>query len=120
AFQVEVAKTIAIQLQAELSPNERSAIEMRSTSNLSAFDAYRRARTLVATSLYSLAEEKDMLQAVEYLNDAVARDPSFFEAYCELAAVHDRLYGVITGANRTPERLAQAESALQNAVRLRP
>ena len=92
AVQVEVAKTIATQLQAELSPNEQSAIERRSTSNLSAFDAYSRARTLVATSFYSLAEEKNMLQAVDYLNDAVARDPSFFEAYCELAAVHDRLY----------------------------
>ena len=67
AVQVEVAKTIATQLQAELSPNEQSAIERRSTSNLSAFDAYSRARTLVATSFYSLAEEKNMLQAVELL-----------------------------------------------------
>jgi len=120
AVQVEVAKTIARQLQAELSATEKSAIERRSTSNLSAFDAYSRARTLVATSLYSLAQEKDMLQAVTYLNDAVARDPSFFEAYCELAAAHDKLYADAMGANRTPERLAQAESALQNAARLRP
>ena len=120
AVQVEVAKTVATQLQAKLSPNEQSAIERRSTTDLSAFDAYSRARTLLATSLYSLAQEKDLLQAVDYLNDAVARDPSFFEAYCELVAVHDQLYWVTTGSNRTPERLAQAESALQNAARLRP
>ena len=119
AVQVEVAKTIARELQAELSATEKSAIEQRTTSNLSAFDAFSRARTLLATSFYSLAQEKDMLQAVTYLNDAVAQDPSFFEAYCELAAVHDRLYAD-AAANRTPERLAQAESALQNAARLRP
>ena len=120
AVQVEVAKTIARELQAELSANEKSAIERRTTTDLSAFDAYSRARTLMTTSFYSLAEEKNMLQAVTYLNDAVAQDPSFFEAYCELAAAHDRLYADATGANRTPERLAQAESALQNAARLRP
>jgi serine/threonine protein kinase len=118
--QVEIAKTIASQLQAELSANEKSAVERRTTTNLSAFDAYSRARTLVTTSLYSLAQEKDMLQAVTYLNDAVAQDPLFFEAYCELATAHDRLYADATGTNRTPERLAQAESALQNAARLRP
>ena len=120
AVQVEVAKTIARELQAELSANEQSAIERRTTTDLSAFDAYSRARTLMTTSFYSLAEEKNMLQAVTHLNDAVAQDPSFFEAYCELAAAHDRLYADATGANRTPERLAQAESALQNAARLRP
>ena len=61
AVQVEVAKTIATQLQAELSPNEKSAIERRSTSNLSAFDAFSRARTLVATSFYSLAAGKEQV-----------------------------------------------------------
>jgi serine/threonine-protein kinase len=120
AVQVEVAKTIARELQAELSATEKSAIERRTTTDLSAFDAFSRARTLMTTSFYSLAQEKNRLQAVTYLNDAVARDPSFFEAYCELAAVHDRLYADATAANRTPERLAQAESALQNAARLRP
>ena len=67
AVQVEVAKTVATQLQAKLSANEQSAIEQRSTTDLSAFDAYSRARTLLATSLYSLAEEKDLLQAVDLL-----------------------------------------------------
>ena len=119
-FRLKSRKRLRVELQAELSANEKSAVERRTTTDLSAFDAYSRARTLVTTSFYSLAQEKDMLQAVTYLNDAVAQDPSFFEAYCELAAVHDRLYADATGANRTPERLAQAESALQNAARLRP
>src|SRR5262249_28593264 len=51
------------------------------------------------------------------LNQALARDPSFFEAYCQLAFAHDGLYFV--GFDHTPARLAQAESAVQAASRLR-
>jgi serine/threonine-protein kinase len=120
AVQVEVAKTVASQLQAELSPNEKSAIERRSTADLSAYDGYRRARTLLATSFFSLSLEKNIKEAIDILNGVVARDPSFFEAYCDLVAAHGRLYATVGTANRTPERLAQAESALQNAARLRP
>src|SRR2546421_11997476 len=32
------------------------------------------------------------LQAVDLLTQAVARDPSFFDAYCQLALAHDALY----------------------------
>lgn len=120
AVQVEVARTVASQLQAELSPNENSAIERRSTTDLSAFDSYSRARTLLATSFYSLSLEKNIKEAIDQLDSAVARDPSFFEAYCELVSANGRLYATVGAGNRTPERLAQAEAALQNAARLRP
>src|SRR5207344_2542523 len=36
--------------------------------------------------------KEDLLQAVELLDHAVARDPSFFAAYCELAGAHDKIY----------------------------
>jgi tetratricopeptide (TPR) repeat protein len=52
------------------------------------------------------------------LNQAVARDPSFFRAYCQLAHTHDRLY--FLGYDHTPARLALAEAAIQAAFRLRP
>jgi tetratricopeptide (TPR) repeat protein len=48
----------------------------------------------------------------------VARDPSFFEAYCELAVHHDQLY--FFGYDHTPARLASAEAAIQEAFRIRP
>ena len=58
------------------------------------------------------------LQAIDLLNQAVARDPSFFEAYCQLAGAHDQLY--FSGFDHTPARLALAEAAIQAAFRLRP
>ena len=47
------------------------------------------------------------------------RDPSFFDAYCQLAYAHEQLYA-ISGLDYTPARLAMAEAALQAATRLRP
>ena len=47
------------------------------------------------------------------------RDPSFFDAYCQLARAHEYLYAV-RGSDHTPARLALAEAALQAATRLRP
>src|SRR5437763_12793195 len=40
AIQSEVAKTIADQLEARLSPAEKSAIEQRPTTDVAAFDLY--------------------------------------------------------------------------------
>ena len=50
AIQSEIAKAIADQLQAKLSPNEKKAIEQRPTSDLTAFDQYSRAKTLILTT----------------------------------------------------------------------
>ena len=52
------------------------------------------------------------------MNQAVARDPAFFQAYCQLAYIHDRLY--FDGFDHTPARLALAEAAIQTAFLLRP
>src|SRR5262249_48270587 len=60
----------------------------------------------------------ESLQAVDLLNQALARDPSFFDAYCQLAFIHDALY--FFGHDHTPARLASAEAAIQAAARLRP
>jgi TolB-like protein/Tfp pilus assembly protein PilF len=118
AIQSEIAKAIADQLQAKLSPAEKTAIEQPPTSDIAAFDLYTRAKTLLVTGLYSSQGKKQWLEAVELLNQAVARDPSFFDAYCQLVLGHDHLY--ITNLDHTPARLASAEQALRSAVRLRP
>ena len=47
AIQSEIAKAIAEQLQAKLSPNEKAAIEKPPTTDLAAFDLYTRAKTLL-------------------------------------------------------------------------
>jgi TolB-like protein/Tfp pilus assembly protein PilF len=118
AIQSEIAKTIADQLKAKLSPNEKAEMEERPTSNVTAFDEYTRAKTLLLTTGFSWSQEKNYARAVELLDSAVARDPAFFAAYSQLVFAHDTFYAVLN--DHTPGRLAMAEAALQNAARLRP
>ena len=54
AIQSEIAKAIADQLQAKLSPNEKKAIEQPPTTDLAAFDLYSRAKSLLLTADISM------------------------------------------------------------------
>jgi serine/threonine-protein kinase len=119
AIQSEIARAIAEQLQAKLSPNEKKAIEQSPTTDLAAFDLYSRAKSLLLTASFTVTQDQDRRKAIELLNEAVKRDPSFFDAYCQLAGAHEDLYAV-SGSDHTPTRLALAEAALQAATRLRP
>ena len=119
AIQSEIAKTIADQLQAKLSPAEKNAIERPPTSDIPAFDLYTRAKNIISRFGRSASDERAMhVQAVDLLNQAVARDPSFFDAYCQLAWVHDGAY--FLGYDHTSARLAMADAAVQAASLLRP
>src|SRR5438477_1566249 len=118
AIQNEIAEAIAAQLRVKLSPAEPQAIERVPTKDVAAFDLYTRAKDLVIGTTLSSDAKADLLEAAELLNHALARDPSFFEAYCELAFTNDSLY--FSGYDHTSARLAQAEGAIQAAVRLHP
>jgi TolB-like protein/class 3 adenylate cyclase/Flp pilus assembly protein TadD len=118
AIQSEIAKAIADQLQTKLSPAEKNAIEQRPTSDLTAFDEYSRAKTLILTATSNVVGEKNLLQATELLNSTVARDPSFYAAFYQLVFAHDFLYAIYN--DHTAERLAAADAALQRATELRP
>ena len=89
AIQSEIAKAIADQLQAKLSPNEKKAIEQPPTTDLAAFDLYSRAKSLLLTAGFSATSEPDERKAIELLDEAVKHDPSFFDAYCQLAYAHE-------------------------------
>ena len=115
--QSEIAREVADQVEAKVSAVEKAAIEEPPTSDLVAYDFYLRARDLLLT-LFSSRAMADLLQAADLLDQAVARDPYFFEAYCQLAYTHDQLY--FFGFDHTPARLALAEAAIQAAFRLRP
>jgi len=119
AIQSEIAKAIADQLQAKLSPNEKKAIEQPPTTDLAAFDLYSRAKSLLLTTGFSATSDPDVRTAIELLDEAVKRDASFFDAYCQLALAHETIYAV-SGSDHSPSRLALAEAAVQAATRLQP
>jgi len=119
AIQSEIAQKVAARLHTKISSIERQAIERPPTADIAAFDLYSRAKSLLLDWGYSTNERDTLLQqAADLLNQAVAHDPSFIQAYCQLAWTHDQLY--FFGFDRTPARLALAEAAIQAAFRLRP
>ena len=111
-LQSEIAQKVAEQLRVKVSPTEKLAIERSPTANLTAFDLYSRAKNL------GIVPEGNLLLAADLLNRAVAEDPTFFQAYCQLAWVHDVLYN--RDVDHTPARLALAKAAIDAAFRLRP
>ncbi|MEY2496767.1 MAG: eukaryotic-like serine/threonine-protein kinase [Verrucomicrobiota bacterium] len=118
AIQSEIAKAIVEQLRARISPSEKAAIEKPPTTNIAAYDLYNRSKAFIATSSFGGRFVDDLSRAARLLDEAVALDPQFVVAYCELAGVHDYIY--FYGADHTPARLALAGAALQSALKLEP
>jgi TolB-like protein/predicted Ser/Thr protein kinase len=118
AIQSEIAQKVAERLHAKISPAEKLAIERPPTANLTAFDLYSRAKNLIPMGSYRTGGRSNLFKAADLLDQAVAHDPTFFQAYCQLAYAHDLIH--FLGFDHTPARLALAEAAVQAAFRLRP
>jgi TolB-like protein/predicted Ser/Thr protein kinase/Flp pilus assembly protein TadD len=119
AVQSEIAQKVAEQLRAKISSAERAAIHRPPTADLTAFNLYSRAKNLLLVETnFTTGAKPNFLQAIDLLNQAVAHDPAFFQAYCQLARAHEQLY--LFGIDKTPVRLALADAAIQAALRLRP
>ena len=118
AIEAELAQSIASQLRAHVSTRETLAIQQRPTPDLVAYDLYTRAKNLIPLAGFGENGKQDLLAAADLLNEAVRHDPSFFDAYCQLARVDCRLY--VFGLDHSPERFANAEAAVEVAARLRP
>src|SRR4029077_3775293 len=100
AIETEIAQQIADQLRSKISLAEKSAIERAPTSDIGAFDLYSRARNIFLAATNSNSGKEDLLEAADLLNQALARDSSYFEAYCQLGGIHDLLY--ILGHDHSP------------------
>ncbi len=118
AIQSDIAEQIASQLRAKISPQEKAAIEEQPTGDLEAYELYVQAKALIDAINFSERGKENLLKAAQLLNDAVDRDPKFLRAYQQLARAHDLIY--FLGVDHTAERLALAETAVQNALRLGP
>src|SRR5205823_3536425 len=124
AIETEVAQSIANRLRAKVSARERLAMQERPTKDLVAYDLYGHAASLIDEARYAPEQErwKDYFQAVELLNQAIARDRAFLLAYCRLSEAHDELYfqRPIIQADHTPSPLELANAAINSAFRLKP
>jgi serine/threonine protein kinase/tetratricopeptide (TPR) repeat protein len=118
AIQSEIAQKVADKFAAKVSSAEKVAIQEAPTTDLVAYDLYLRGKQLVDGIAFSTRAKEDLPQAVQLLDQAVARDPSFVIAYDLLAGAHDRIY--FLGFDHTEARLQLAETAMQSIRRLSP
>ena len=117
ALQSELAQTIAAQLKATLSTDEKAKIWSQPTQDLQAYDFYLRAQAVFRVGGPNMPRE-NWDEAISLLNRAIARDPKFTLAYCLLNEVYVLLYRF--GKDHSPQHLAAAKDAAETALRLEP
>jgi TolB-like protein len=117
-LQSDIAQKVAIQMGIILSSSEAAVIQEVPTTDFVAYDAYLQAKQLIANLSFSSRARADLMQAIQLLEEAVTRDASFSNAYCELTEAHDRMY--FLGFDHTAERVQLAETTLNAIRRLRP
>ncbi len=123
AMQGEITLAVADRLQATVTAEESAAINDLPTSDPAAYDFYLRAREAPTLTADEAAARQDARRRIALLEKAVARDPNFFLAYCDLAEAHDTLQLRQAGASAeelSVDHHAIAEGILSTARRLRP
>lgn len=83
ALQQEVAKNIAAEIEAVITPEEQQRIEKIPTGNLEAYDHFLKGR-----DLFFNGNGRKLPEALGEFNKAIALDPEFALAYAETALVY--------------------------------
>jgi serine/threonine-protein kinase len=105
----EIAKTIAETLQAKLTGSEKVAMSKKPTGNAEAYELYLKGRFF-----WNKRTSADLPKAVEYYNQAIAKDPDYALAYAGLADAYALYpdYGVGASAEFYPKTKEMAMKAL--------
>jgi TolB-like protein/Tfp pilus assembly protein PilF len=111
AVESEIAKTIADTLQAKLSGSEKTAMSKKPTANPEAYELY-----LKGKFFWNKRTAADLRRAIDYFNQAIAKDPNYALAYAGLAQSWKLLPAFNGGAPK--DCFPQAESAAKKALAL--
>jgi TolB-like protein/DNA-binding winged helix-turn-helix (wHTH) protein/Tfp pilus assembly protein PilF len=110
-MQREIARAIAREVQAKLTPAEQTRLANSVMVNRKALDNYLQGR-------YLLDKAGQLPKAIEYLQSAIKEDPTYAPAYAGLAACYNLLGSVQVGALPPPEARRLAEDAAVKARQL--
>jgi TolB-like protein/Tfp pilus assembly protein PilF len=111
AVESEIAKAIAETLQAKLTGAEKSSIAKAPTANPEAYELYLKGRFF-----WNKRTGTDLRKAIDYFNQAIAKDPNYALAYVGLADSYLLLSSYAAVSPR--ESLPPARSALKKALEL--
>ena len=110
-LQNKVARAIADQIRIKLSSQEQRALKNVRNVNSEAHEAYLKGRFF-----WNKRTGDDLKKAVEYFNQAIAKDPSYAQAYSGLADSYalmgDWEYAVLAPKEAFPKARAAATKAL--------
>jgi serine/threonine-protein kinase len=112
AIQSDIARKIAVALQATLAPDVEERIESRPTESLEAYDLYTRGRYVSNRS----GTREDQESAADLYRQAIAADPAYAPAHVGLAMTH--LFLWFQGFLAAEEALPQARAAVERALEL--
>jgi serine/threonine-protein kinase len=107
----EIATTIAENLQAKLTGEEKQMIAAQPTSDLTAYDLYLKGRLL-----WSKRGGDNLRQAIAFYEQAIARDPNYALAYAGLAEAYTILPYYTTTAPQ--DAFSKAKAAALKALQL--
>ena len=110
-MQIKVAKQVAIELKAVLSPEEIEQIEKRPTENPEAYSLYLKGRYF-----WDYRTGESLLKAIDFFNQAVELDSNYALAYIGLADAYSMLPWYAPGSN--PDYLSLAGQAALNALEI--
>ena len=112
ALQNQVARAIAEEIRIEVTPREQAALKSAKKIEPEAYEAYLKGRYL-----WNRRTGDGLKKAVEYFNQAIAKDPNYAAAYSGLADTYallgDWQYAVMPAKEAMPRALAAARKALQ-------
>jgi TolB-like protein/class 3 adenylate cyclase/Tfp pilus assembly protein PilF len=114
AIQTEIAKAIADQLEAKLSPQEQARVEDRATGNTEAYAFYLQANQ-IARNPDTLLE--DYKAAVQLYMQAITLDPDFALAHARLASTAAEIFHYY---EPTDSWRMKARTEAEIAMRLQP
>jgi serine/threonine protein kinase/tetratricopeptide (TPR) repeat protein len=117
AIQSEIAKAIADQLQAKLSPSESHVLVSVRTHDTEAYDLFLRGEYEFRQAEKSFAPDA-YVRADAFYRQALARDPNFAEAAAALA--HSRLLWHWEISLLAPAELEEVKSLIDRALALAP
>ena len=112
-IQSDVALQIAGALEAELSPEERIRIRKEPTDDVEAYQRY-----LQAKHCLTRWTREGTDRALEYLDQAVARDPNYALAYATIGWAYTDLALGVAGALPADEAFRRAKDAVARALRI--
>src|SRR5438270_826513 len=110
AVESEIAKTIAETLQARLSGSEKQMMAAAPTTDTIAYELYLKGRFF-----WNKRTGADLKHAIDYFNEAIAKDPNYALAYAGLADSYTLLsvFSAASPHDSIPQARAAAKKALE-------